>query len=221
MSGSQQNPTEAWYRAKREEMVRTQLVARGIHDPSVLRAMQEVPRQRFVPEMIRNEAYDDSPLVIGYHQTISQPFIVAYMLEQLHLNSTERVLEIGLGSGYQAAVLSRIVHEVYALEIIPELAKLASQTLRELGFANVHTDCRNGWEGWREHAPFDAIIVAAAAERLPETLLDQLAEGGRMILPIGDSRTSQVLRFLQKKAGSVIEQTGIAVMFVPLIDPRE
>lgn len=181
--------------------------------------MQEVPRHRFVPEAIRDEAYDDSPLFIGYHQTISQPFIVAYMLEQLQLQSTDRVLEIGLGSGYQAAILSRIVREVYAIEIIPALKTSASQTLKDLGYSNVHTDCCNGWEGWREHAPFDGIIVAAAAERLPEPLLAQLSMGGRMILPIGDARSTQVLHLFEKKDDSLFEQRGISVLFVPLIHP--
>ena len=211
--------SESWYHNARERMVHEQIELRGIRDREVLRAMREVSRHRFVPEAIREEAYEDTPLYIGFHQTISQPYIVAYMIEQLKLLTSDRVLEIGLGSGYQAAVLSRLVSEVYAIEVIPELERSASLILTELGYTNVQTRCGNGWEGWQEHAPYDAIIAAAAADKLPAKLVEQLAEGGRMIIPIGDDRMTQSLHYFEKQAGSVVEKKGIGVMFVPLIHP--
>src|SRR5690606_3580213 len=163
----------------------TQIEARGIKDEATLQAMRTVERHHFVPEAYRNNAYDDRPLPIGHGQTISQPYIVAYMTATIEPQPDFKVLEIGTGSGYQAAVLAEIVDEVYTIEIIPELGEAASQRFEALGYENVHTKIADGYYGWEEHAPFDAIIVTAAAEYIPPPLVQQLKEDGKMMIPVG------------------------------------
>ncbi len=199
----------------RRRMVALQLERRGIRDARVLEAVRNVPRHLFVPERFHALAYDDSPIAIGFGQTVSQPYIVAYMLEALKLIGIERVLEIGTGSGYEAALLSHLCEEVYSLEIIPELAARAEKILNELNYTNVHVRCTDGYKGWPEAAPFDRIILSAAPTHVPEMLLDQLAPGGMMILPLGD--LDQHLVHLTKTATGGIERTqSLPVKFVPM-----
>ena len=181
--------------------------------------MGSVPREKFVPKELRTSAYDDRPLPIGYGQTISQPFIVALMTEQLQPKKTQRVLEIGTGSGYQAAVLSDLVSEVYTIEIVRPLAQRAEAVLRELGYKNVQVRAGDGYKGWPEHAPFDAIIVTAAPDHVPTPLVEQLREGGRMVIPVGASG-SQKLYLLEKQAGQIKQTAVIPVRFVPLTRER-
>jgi protein-L-isoaspartate(D-aspartate) O-methyltransferase len=198
-------------------MVRAQLSARGIEDQRVLAAMARVPRHRFVPAPIESLAYADQALPIGFEQTISQPYIVAYMTEAAAVSPGDRVLEVGTGSGYQAAILAELAREVYTIEIIPELATRARTLLHELGYANVHVRAGDGYLGWREHAPFDAIVVTAAPDHVPPALVEQLAVNGRMLIPVGTAE--QELRLLTKTAGGVMEQTMLEVRFVPLVRP--
>ena len=196
-------------------MVESQIVARGVRDPRVLAAMRKVPRHRFVDDAQRAEAYEDHPLPIPGNQTISQPYIVALMTELLELKPTSRVLEIGTGSGYQSAVLAELAKEVYTIEIVPELARLAQTRLRELGYDNVTVREGDGYRGWPEHAPFDAIIVTAAPERIPQPLLDQLARGGIMVIPVGGF--FQELKVFRKSAdGRMSEKDILPVRFVPM-----
>ena len=198
-------------------MVERQIVARGVRDTATLRAMRAVPRHRFVPDDVRSAAYDDSPLPIGLGQTISQPYIVAYMTEQLRLRRGGRVLEVGTGSGYQAAVLAEIVAEVYTIEIVPQLALEAAARLRRLGYAGVRTRTGDGYDGWPDAAPFDAIIVTAAAGFVPPPLVEQLRPGGRMIIPVGETGSVQELMVVEKAAdGRTTTRTLIPVRFVPL-----
>ncbi|HUP44237.1 MAG TPA: protein-L-isoaspartate(D-aspartate) O-methyltransferase, partial [Thermoanaerobaculia bacterium] len=180
----------------------------------VLQVMKEVPRHEFVPDAQVGNAYQDSPLPIGYGQTISQPFIVAYMSEQLQVTPESKVLEIGTGSGYQAAVLGKLAKEVYTIEIVPELARSAAETLERLGFENVHVRAGDGYRGWPEEAPFDRIMVTAAPDHVPRPLIDQLAVGGRMIIPVGNYY--QQIRILTKTPKGVVEQRTIDVIFVPM-----
>lgn len=196
-------------------MVERQLRARGISDARILRTMASVPREKFVPKELRNSAYDDRPLSIGYGQTISQPFIVAFMTEQIQPKANQRVLEIGTGSGYQAAVLSGLVAEVYTIEIVRPLAQRAEALLRELDYKNVHVKAGDGYKGWPEHAPFDSIIVTAAPDHVPPPLIEQLKEGGRMIIPVG-GKGWQKLYLLEKRGGQVKQTAVIPVKFVPL-----
>ncbi|MFZ0712206.1 MAG: protein-L-isoaspartate(D-aspartate) O-methyltransferase, partial [Terrimicrobiaceae bacterium] len=177
--------TEDTEMKSREEMVRKQLVAGGITNAAVLEAMTEVPRHEFVPEALRPRAYADGPLPIGHGQTISQPFIVAYMTQALELSKEDTVLEVGTGSGYQAAILGKLAKEVYTIEIVPPLAESARNILAKLGFQNVHVKLGDGYLGWPEAAPFDAIIVTCAPDRVPEPLVSQLKEGGRLVIPVG------------------------------------
>lgn len=200
--------------APRQQMVEQQLRRRGIKDPIVLGAMAKVPRHQFVDPSQAHLAYEDSPLPIGYRQTISQPYIVAYMTEAAEVGSTDKVLEIGTGSGYQAAVLGEIAEEVYTVEIIPELAQRARQILDELGYQNVYVKTGNGYQGWVEHAPYDAILVTAAPERIPQALVDQLAPNGKMVIPVGT--TNQELMVLTKQSDGLIYQRTIPVRFVPM-----
>lgn len=208
------------YAAARERMVREQLAApdRGIANAQVLHAMATVPRHEFVPGALRDEAYEDHPLPVGNGQTISQPFIVAFMTEQLHPKPTDRILEIGTGTGYQAAVLSKLVKEVYTIEIVPELARQAAENFRRLGCGNLFARAGDGYAGWPEQAPFDAIIVACAPDHIPEPLSEQLAEGGRLVIPTGGS-DAQELVLLEKRAGSVKQRALLAVRFVPMTRP--
>ena len=199
-------------------MVHEQIQARGVQDPAVLKAMQEVPRHLFVPESLRDQAYADHPLPIGLDQTISQPFIVAYMTEALGLKGHERVLEIGTGSGYQAAILARIAKEVYSIEILRPLYEQAQARLAGLGFANVHLKAGDGYQGWPEKAPFDAIMVTAAPEEVPAKLVEQLKPGGRMVLPVGRAFFVQKLVLLEKdEDGGVRTRTLELVRFVPMV----
>jgi protein-L-isoaspartate(D-aspartate) O-methyltransferase len=205
---------ETWT-ARRRAMVTEQLERRGIRDPLVLDAMGKVPRHRFVPDSAMTDAYDDSPLPIGFGQTISQPFIVAYMTEALELKPEHRVLEIGTGSGYQAAVLGELAREVYTIEIVPALADDARRTLAALGYANVHVRTGDGYVGWEEAAPFDRIILTAAPDHVPQPLVDQLAIDGRLIAPVG--RVDQWIRILTRTRERLVEETTIPVRFVPLV----
>ena len=196
-------------------MVAEQIVPRGVRDPRLLAVMETLPRHLFVPTDELAYAYADGPLPIGHAQTISQPFIVAWMTELLQLRGHERVLEIGAGSGYQAAVLAKLAAEVYTVEIIPELAARAVQVFRELEIANVHVHIADGTLGWPEHAPYDRILVAAAAPSAPEPLLGQLADGGRMVIPVG-SRGLQVLEVWTRRGEKFHCEMNIGVAFVPL-----
>ena len=182
--------------------------------------MERVPRHLFVAPEFRSQAYGDHPLPIGYGQTISQPYIVALMTELLHLEAQDRVLEIGTGSGYQAAILAEIVREVYSVETIPELAEEAAARLRELGYTNVQVRTGDGYEGWPEHAPYDGIIVTAAAAEVPPPLIEQLADGGRLVIPVGGHFMSQDLWLLEKQGERVVRTNYGGVLFVPLVRRR-
>lgn len=199
----------------REEMVHFQIKNRGITDKAVIQAMLNVPRHKFVPGQFRSMAYQDCPLPIGYSQTISQPYIVAYMTEKLELNPHDKVLEIGTGSGYQAAILAEIVDSVFTIEIVSALYKISKYNLKENGYTNVYCKEGDGYNGWPEHAPFDAIIVTAAPDKIPMPLIEQLAEGGRLIVPVGPERGTQYLKVLVKKNGKIKQRNLIAVRFVP------
>lgn len=205
------------YQEERSRMVRTQVAARGVEDPAVLEAMRTVPRHELVPSNLVRQAYSDRPLPIGHGQTISQPYIVGLMTEMLELDGDDRVLEIGTGSGYQAAVLAKIVKEVVTLEIIGELAEKAKSRLEDLGFDNITCHHADGYFGHEEQAPYDAIIVTAAAEHIPPPLLDQLKPGGRMVIPVGRSGWTQNLVLVEKKAdGDITTRNVLPVRFVPL-----
>ena len=201
--------------AERGAMVERQLRARGIRDERVLAAMERVPRHELVPATLRREAYRDYPLPIGEGQTISQPYIVAFMTEALRPAPTDRVLEIGTGSGYQAAVLAELVAEVYTIEIVEPLGLRAREDLARLGYRNVRVRIGDGYAGWPEHAPFDAIIVTCAPGAVPRPLVDQLREGGRMIIPVGDQR-AQELYLLEKREGRIVQRAVLPVRFVPM-----
>ena len=196
-------------------MVKSQIEARGIKDKNVLEAMRFVPRHRFVSENMKAFAHNDEPLPIGEGQTISQPYIVAYMTEALHLKKEERVLEVGTGSGYQAAILAEIAKEIYTVEIIESLSLNAQKVLKELGYTNIYFKIGDGSFGWREHAPYDAIMVTAAPERIPEALREQLKIYGRMIIPVG--MTFQELILITREKKKFKKKTLLPVRFVPLI----
>ena len=208
--------TTADFAAQRQRMVDQQLKGRGIQDKRVLAAMAKVPREEFIPVDARADAYEDGPLPIGYDQTISQPYIVGFMTEQLRAKSSYRVLEIGSGSGYQAAVLAELVADVYTIDIIEPLAKTAEATLQRLGYKNVHIKVGDGYKGWLEEAPFDAIIVTCAPEKVPQPLVDQLKNGGRMVIPVGE-RFAQHLYLLEKQNGQLKESATLPVRFVPML----
>ena len=204
------------YAPQRAEMIEKQLRRRGIKDEAVLAAMLAVPRHEFVPLELRPRAYEDAPLPIGSEQTISQPYIVAAMTAALHLQPHHHVLEIGTGCGYQAAVLSRLTKEVFTIERRPELAAAASEKLSQLGYSNVHVHCGDGSFGLPEFAPFDAILVAAAAPTVPKPLLAQLSDGGRMIVPVGDAE-NQELQLIEKRAQAFSTRMLEGCRFVPLV----
>jgi protein-L-isoaspartate(D-aspartate) O-methyltransferase len=204
------------YDKEREHMVKSQLAGRGIKDRRVLEAMRQVPRHLFIPEGMRNLAYCDGPLPIGHGQTISQPYIVALMTEILELEGKEKVLEVGTGSGYQAAILSRLASQVYSVERHAALAQQAEKLLSQLGYANIVVRVGNGTLGWPEHSPYEAIIVTAAAPDVPRPLTDQLADGGRLVAPVG-SQWSQVLVKVRRQGDLLIRERRTAVAFVPLV----
>jgi protein-L-isoaspartate(D-aspartate) O-methyltransferase len=206
--------TDAQWAADRQRMVAEQLRARDITAPEVLGAMARVPRLLFVPEDERRSAYSDYPLPIGFGQTISQSYIVAFMSEALDVTKAHRVLEIGTGSGYQAAILGELAAEVYTIEIVPELAERAQATLKALGYANVHVRAGNGYAGWPEAAPFDRIMVTAAPEQVPQPLIDQLKVGGIMAIPVGVGE--QTLKILRRTPGGLTTLKTLPVRFVPM-----
>ncbi|MGM0625529.1 MAG: protein-L-isoaspartate(D-aspartate) O-methyltransferase [Bacteroidota bacterium] len=217
---SDNNQEQANWKSKASTMIKDQIIARGITDKKVLASMENVPRHKFVPEEYSEHAYTDSPLPIGHKQTISQPYIVALMTSALELEGDEKVLEIGTGSGYQAAVLARIVDTVYSIEIVEKLAERAGNVLKELGYYNVVVKHGDGYKGWEEHAPFDRIILTAAPEKIPGNLLEQLKPGGIMVTPVGTSQ--QVLQKLRKtEEGDIEQETMIGVRFVPMIHSDE
>ena len=214
--------TESFYRRRRERMVKEQILWRGVSDDSVLRVMREVPRHRFVPHGHVDQAYEDRPLPIGSNQTISQPYIVALMTELARVNRQSVVLEIGAGSGYQAAVLAPLTKQVFALEHIESLATAARRRLQDLNVQNVEVGIGDGYLGWPEHQPFDAILATAAIDHVPQALLDQLKPRGRIVIPLVRTADSQVLVVVQKNpAGESIEREVIPVRFVPFVRPRK
>jgi len=209
-----QTPQDEYFKNLRNEMVSKQIAQRGVRDARVLEAMRKVERHRFVPAPLQHLAYQDSPLPIGEDQTISQPYIVALMTELLQLEGREKVLEIGTGSGYQAAILAELAGDVYSIEILPTLAYRSEKLLGELGYTNIHIKRGDGYFGWPEAASFEAIIVTCAAEEIPRPLVEQLAEGGRMVIPQGDAY--QKLKLLIKVNGKIEERDIIPVRFVPM-----
>ena len=204
-------------RARMARMVADQIQSRGVRDPRVLNALTRVPRESFIPEEYRAQAFEDHPVSIGCGQTISQPYMVGYMTEALKLESTHRVLEIGTGCGYQTAVLAELAEIVYSMELIDELAHRARHALDALGYANVHVRAGDGYAGWPEHAPFDRILAAAAPPEIPPALLDQLAEGGILVIPVGVG--AQELRVLRKHGGAIELLATLPVRFVPMVRP--
>lgn len=209
---------EPGFEGRRRAMVKYQVAGRGIQDARVLEAMARVPREAFVPEHLADEAYEDHPLPIGHGQTISQPYIVALMAEALALTGRERVLDIGTGSGYAAAVLASLALEVYSIERIPELARQARDNLDKAGFSQVHVACGDGTLGWPEAAPFDGICVAAGAPAVPETLKQQLATGGRLVIPVGSEHTGQQLILITRRSDTDYQREDFGeVRFVPLL----
>lgn len=203
------------YNRERERMVKSQIEARGIKDKNVLEAMRMIARHKFVSEDMKSFAYNDEPLPIGEGQTISQPYIVAYMTEMIHLKKEDRVLEVGTGSGYQAAILAEMAREVYTIEIIESLSLKAQEVLKELGYTNIYFKIGDGSFGWREHAPYDAIIVTAAPENIPDALQEQLKISGRMIIPVG--MTFQELILITREKRKLRKKRLLPVRFVPLI----
>jgi protein-L-isoaspartate(D-aspartate) O-methyltransferase len=203
------------YAFAREKMVTNQIISRGVTDGATLKAMRKVPRHLFVPKEYESEAYDDNPLPIGYGQTISQPYIVAYMTEVSKPSVKKKALEIGTGSGYQAAILAEIVDKVYTIEIVPELVKESSERLRRLGYTNIICKYGDGYKGWPEYGPFDIIVVTAAPEQIPQPLIDQLAENGRLVIPVGAPSSVQELILVEKKKGQIEKSRLTFVRFVP------
>jgi protein-L-isoaspartate(D-aspartate) O-methyltransferase len=215
-SGCGQNASSVSdFAAQRQQMVQRQLMTRGINDARVLAAMAKVPREEFIAPESRVASYEDGPLPIGHGQTISQPYVVAFMTEQLHPKPSDRVLEVGTGSGYQAAILGELVSKVYSIEIVEPLAKNAEATLQRLGYKNVHLKIGDGYKGWPEAGPFDAIIVTCAPDKVPQQLVDQLKDDGRMVIPVGD-RFAQQLYLLEKKNGQLKQSATLPVRFVPM-----
>jgi len=207
--------------SERNRMVQEQIAGPGrdVRNPRVLEAMRTVPRHAFVPQDVAQRAYEDYPLPIGHGQTISQPYIVAFMTEQLDPQPADRLLEVGTGSGYQAAILSRLVAEVFTIEIVEPLAARAAQNLQRLGYTNVFARAGDGYAGWPEKAPFDAIIVTCAPDHVPQPLVDQLKEGGRMIIPVGEFG-DQNLVLIEKQGGQIARRAVLPVRFVPMTGPR-
>ncbi len=211
--------TDPW-QAKREDMVQSQLIARDITSKDVLNAFRQVPRHRFVPHELIAWAYADQPLPIGEGQTISQPYVVAFMTESLRLHPGSKVLEIGTGSGYQAAILAEMKASVFSIEVIPSLLENARKVLSELGYSDIRLKSGDGFQGWAEHAPFDAILVTCSPSAIPEPLKEQLAEGGRMIIPVGNPHRVQYLVMLEKRNGKIKQRNLLPVRFVPMVDKK-
>ena len=203
------------HKMKRIDMVENQIIARGITDAATISAMKKVPRHLFIPQEYLGLVYTDGPLLIGYNQTIFQPYIVAYMTEVLNPSRGKKALEIGTGSGYQAAILAEIVDHVYSIEIIPELAENAIKKINELGYKNITVKHGDGYKGWTEFAPFDIVIVTAACDHIPQPLIDQLAENGRLVIPVGEPGQVQKLILVVKKNGNIKQETLTLVRFVP------
>jgi len=214
---SGQNQHILWWKKAAENMVDNQIISRGIKDKNVIKVMKNTPRHLFIPENFIKAAYDDGPLPIGEGQTISQPYIVAIMTELLELKGNEKVLEIGTGSGYQAAVLSQLVNTCYTIELLRKLADGASARLKRLGYKNVIAKCDDGYKGWIEHAPFDCIIITAAPEEIPMKLVEQLKIGGRMVVPVG--KYNQDLLLITKIEKGITKEDIIPVRFVPMVKP--
>lgn len=219
IQGQNLAPSEAKFQSQRQQMVEEQLEARGIREPRVLKAMLTVPRHLFVEPNLAPLAYEDCPLPIANNQTISQPYIVAYMTELATISPEAKVLEIGTGSGYQAAILGLLAKKVYSMEFFPELAQKARHLLQELGYTNIHVKVGDGYQGWAEHAPYDAILVTAAPDHIPQSLIDQLAINGKMLIPVGN--WSQYLVLLIKNEYGIVENRTLPVRFVPLIRGTE
>jgi len=213
---STEQKEENWWHKKANMMVKNQIEKRGVQDEGVLRVMRDTPRHLFIPENLKEMAYEDGPLPIGEGQTISQPYIVALMTELLQLQGNERVLEVGTGSGYQAAVLSPLVKKVYSIEIIKTLAKSSAEKLKKMKYNNVIVKCGDGYNGWSEHAPYDRIIVTAAPSSIPQALIDQLHPGGKMVLPVG-TYFQKLKLITKKKNNEVIENNITPVRFVPMV----
>jgi protein-L-isoaspartate(D-aspartate) O-methyltransferase len=216
---SESNNLQDEFAVQRAKMIINQIKSRGIKDGRVLAAMQKVERHRFVPDEYKNASYGDFPLPISEGQTISQPYIVAYMTEILDLNKNDNVLEIGTGSGYQAAILAQICDTVYSIDIFESLVLKARKLFQQLGYGNIFVKTGDGYLGWAEHAPFDAILVTCAPSEIPEALVDQLAEGGRMIIPVGFS-PYQELVLIKKNNGKITRQKVLPVRFVPMINEK-
>lgn len=213
------NLQEMEFEKLRINMVIDQIMKRGVNDALVIRAMEKVERHLFVPTKLRSFAYQDRPLPIGEGQTISQPYIVAYMSQLLNLNSKSRILEIGTGSGYQAAILGEICAEVYSIEIVESLQRRAAFVLDSLKYENVKTFCRDGYQGLADQAPFDGIIVTCSPTEIPEALIAQLAEGGRLVIPVGEKNVKKLI-LLKKKNGKISKQDVLPVRFVPMVDEK-
>lgn len=210
-------PTFSERQKERNEMVDEQLISRDITDQDVLNAMRSVPRHLLIPQPLRDRAYDDNPLPIGHGQTISQPYIVAFMTQTLNLEYGDRVLEIGTGSGYQAAVLSHITPNVYTIEIVEALGNRAKKDLSELGYTNINLKIGDGYHGWKEYAPFDGIIVTAAPENIPNPLIEQLKPGGTLVIPVGESGKIQTfMKVTKSESGEIQKKRLMAVRFVPM-----
>ena len=203
------------YKGLRENMVKNQIEARNVYNAATLKAMRTVPRHEFVPSDMRAYAYEDRPLAIGNGQTISQPYIVAFMTSVIKPRPEHKVLEIGTGSGYQAAVLAEIVSEVYTIEIIPALAEEAEKKFKALNYQNIHTRVGDGYHGWPEEAPFDAIVVTAAPDKIPAPLIEQLKEGGKLVIPVGPKYSVQSLQLVTRKNGKTTTTNLFPVRFVP------
>lgn len=217
LSFSALSQSEDIFKTLREKMVKEQIEARGIKDKKVLEAMRKVPRHEFVEDYLKPHAYKDMPLPIGLGQTISQPYIVALMTELLQIERGDKVLEVGTGSGYQAAILAETTDEVYTIEIFEELGEKARERLKRLGYKNINVKIADGYYGWEEYAPFDAIIVTCAAEHVPPPLLRQLKEGGKMCIPVGGPFQIQTLMLIEKKNGKIISKSILPVRFVPML----
>ena len=213
-------PAQSDEQRSRSTMVDEDIRARGVTDARVLQAMRTVPREKFVPGEMASRSYEDRALPIGQGQTISQPYIVAHMTETLGVLASHRVLEIGTGSGYQAAILGELAREVYTIEIVQELAERATDTLRALGYANVHVRAGDGYAGWPEEAPFDRIMVTAAPEQIPQPLIDQLAVGGRLVVPVGAQGDAQWITIVEKTERGIVQRRTIPVAFVPFTRGR-